>query len=147
MSRGKFSWPRKGYKYQMDESYKHEVYPGKEKDKVWYQQIPLKCGGFISLYSLYQDDGGPVLKAWTPKQRKTFRAVYDDLKSKGVGFDDHFDGWEAELYFTPDLLPIVAERIGARKRRQMSPEAKEKAIERLKKFRFERTKDESQIAG
>lgn len=53
--------------------------------------------------------------------------------------DFHFDG-EAEIYFPPELLSLVAEMAGARKKRQLSPEARARLAEQGKATRFKGTK-------
>lgn len=130
----KFHWPR-GYKYQLDEAWKQETYPGKDKDKVWYQQIPLNCGGFICLYSL----DPPLLKAWSTKQRKTARKIEDDYPTR-VNLDTAFEGFEFTMLFPPDLLKEIAGRLGARRRRQLTPEQKEKLAEAGKAYHFKSSK-------
>ena len=55
--------------------------------------------------------------------------------------DFAFDG-EAEIYFTKEALPTVAELAGAKKKRQLSPEQKEELVKRGSANRFK-----SQIDG
>lgn len=109
-----------------------KTYSGKEADKVWYTQIPLSCGRFIYLYSLGHTT---LLKAWSTKHRKTARKIAEDFGDK-VDLDTDYEGYEFTLIFPPDLLKEIAGRLGARRRRQLTPEQKEKAVERLKKYRF-----------
>jgi hypothetical protein len=53
-----------------------------------------------------------------------------------VAFDEGFDGYEATFYFPAGLFDQVAEAVGARKRRVLSPEHKAKLAEAGKATRF-----------
>lgn len=77
----------------------------------------------------------PMLKAWSTKQRITAKKIAADFAGK-VELDSGFEGREFTLIFPADLLKEIAVRLGARRRRQLSPEQKEKAVANLKKFQF-----------
>jgi hypothetical protein len=143
----KFSWIRltQGrWKLVLDESWAVETAENKMGEKHWYQQIPTYCGGFIGLYSL----NPIVFQFWSPKQRKTAKKIFEEFKATpGVRLDEAMDGWEVVLYFPVELLHIVAERAGGRKKRQLSEDHRAKLVEAgkvgreaLQKWQKERSK-------
>jgi hypothetical protein len=70
----------------------------------------------------------------------TAEKIWAVIKDKlGVRADFHFDG-EAILYFSPELVILLAEIAGARKKRQgrkMNAEEREKLVEAGKSSRFQ----------
>ena len=113
----------KRWKIKMEESWQHEKPENRNGYERWYELVPTSCGGFIGLF---QDKPTVVLQFYTPKQRITGRKLAEQFKSiPGVRLDDGFDGYEAVLYFPPELFEHVAGEVGARKRRQLSKAHKE----------------------
>jgi len=109
----------KNWKIQMEESWGSETAEGKERQKPWYETVPTRCKGFISLF---QDKPTVVLMFYTPSQRITCRKLAEKFKdTPGVRLDDWFDGHEAVLYFPVELFGQVAEAVGARRKRQGRP--------------------------
>lgn len=124
----------KRWKIQMEESWQYEKPENKVGYEGWYEQVPTACGGFIGLF---QDKPMVVLQFYTPKQRLTCRKLAKQFQgTPGVCLDDGFDGYEAVLYFPPALFDQVGEAVGARKRRVLSPEQKEKLAIAGKATRF-----------
>ncbi|MBU4355466.1 MAG: hypothetical protein KJ822_08955 [Proteobacteria bacterium] len=109
----------KRYRIQMEESWAHEKPENRNGYEGWYEQVPTACGGFIGLY---QDKPTVLLQFSTPKQRLTCRKLTEQFKDTvGVSLDDCFDGYEAVLYFPPELFEQVAGAVGARKKRRGRP--------------------------
>lgn len=124
----------KRWKIQMEESWRYEKPENKTGYEGWYEQVPTACGGFIGLY---QDKPMVILQFYTPSQRPTCRKLTDQFKdTPGVSLDDWFGGYESVLLFPPELFEQVAEAVGARKRRVLSPEHKAKLAEAGKATRF-----------
>jgi len=126
----------------LEESWQGET--AKNPERRWLQVIPCQGfkahpqeGPFISLFS----EDPPTLKLYTPRPRNA-QAIWERIKDKpGCRADFHMDG-EAELFFPPECLDVVAEGAGARVKRQgrpMTPEQKAKLAEMgreaLKKLR------------
>jgi hypothetical protein len=88
------------------------------------------------------------LQFWSLKQRKTAKKIFEEFKaSHEARLDEAMDGWEVVLYFPIELLHIVAERVGARKKRQLSVDHRAKLVEAgkvgreaLQKWQKERSK-------
>lgn len=132
MFEGFASFTNGRYRVVLEESWYQERSEVRSPDRRWYKQVPCKAGAFISLYS---ENPETVLQLYTPRV-KNARVIWEEIKGKpGVRADFDLDG-EAVLYFPPDLVRTVAEMAGARKRRQLSPEAKAKLAERGKAYRF-----------
>ena len=122
------------WRIQMEESWAHEKPENKIGYEGWSEQVPTTCGGFIGLY---QDKPTVLLQFYTPSQRPTCRKLTDQFKdTPGVSLDDWFGGYESVLLFPPELFEQVAEAVGARKRRVLSPEHKAKLGEAGKGTRF-----------
>ncbi len=120
------------FRVVFDECWKYERPEVKQAERIWYEQIPLYCGGFICLY---QEQPTILFKLYTPKSRKLACAIFDRFKdTPGVELDKEFSGWETELIFPPEILLEVGEMAGARKKRRLSPEARAKATERLRAY-------------
>jgi hypothetical protein len=126
------------YRFDLDEAWYHERSEVREPDRLWYERIPVKGEGFIGVYSV-----DPLIFKLYSTRPKNVRKIYEAVKGT-TGFikaDFAFDG-EAELYFTKEVLPTVAEMAGARKKRQLSPEQKERLSKQGAANRFK-----SQIDG
>jgi hypothetical protein len=124
----------KRYRIQMEETWKLETTENRIGFEGWYEQVPTTCGGFIGLF---QDKPIVILQFHTLKQRQTCRKIAEQFKDTlGVRLDDRFDGYETVLYFPVELFVQVAEAVGARKRRVLSPEHKEKLAKASKATRF-----------
>ncbi len=124
----------KRWKIQMEESWQHEKPENKTGFEGWFEQVPTACGGFIALF---QDKPTIVLQFYTPKQRPTCRKLAEKFRNApGVSLDDWFDGYETTLFFSLELFERVAEAVGARKRRVLSPEHKAKLAEAGRVTRF-----------
>jgi hypothetical protein len=124
----------KRYRIHLEEGWAHENSENKTGYEGWYEQVPTVCGGFIALF---QDRPMVILQFYTSKQRPTCRKLAEQFKdTPGVAFDEGFDGYEATFYFPVGLFEQVAETVGARKRRVLSPEHKAKLAEAGKATRF-----------
>lgn len=69
------------------------------------------------------------------------------LKKEGGFLPYQWGDYEATFIFTPDRLDEVAEFLGCRKRRVMSPEARERLFAVSKAFRFAKKTVEKATAG
>ena len=69
-----------------------------------------------------------------PKNAKRIHEALRDTPGF-IRADFAFDG-EAEIYFTKEALPTVAELAGARKKRQLTPEQKEELVKQGAANRF-----------
>jgi hypothetical protein len=106
------------FRHQLEESYRHEKPEVRSVDRRCYEQIPTSCGGFIGLY---QESPTVILQFYTPSARKLCRKVLERFADKGLWIDDWFDGWEAVIYFPPEILLEVCQMVGARRRKQGRP--------------------------
>lgn len=123
------------FKLQLEETWKRERVEVREPDKHWYEQIPCKCGGFISLYS----EDPPQFKFYTPLRRKACRELFAaHSNEKDWSLDCTMDGDETVLIFPAKNLHEVALAVGAYKKRQYSEATKEKLRERLKAHQFKK---------
>lgn len=107
----------------LEESWEHERPEVRDPDRIWYEQIPCQGGAFIGLYSL----DPPILHLFTSRvqnAQEIYRAIKD---TPGVKAAFNFDG-EAELFFPPTAIHVVAPLAGARKKKRLSSEHKEKLI-------------------
>jgi hypothetical protein len=124
------------YKIFKDESWHHERSEVRTADWMWYEQ--LHCPNDLSFIGLYSLD--PIAYQFSTSRPKTAEKIWAVIKdTPGVRADFHFDG-EAILYFPSDLVVLVAEMAGARRKRQgrkMSVEEKEKLVEVGKSSRFQ----------
>jgi hypothetical protein len=119
------------YRITLEESWQHERPEVRNPDRIWYEQIPCQGGAFIGIYSLEP----LILHLYTPRA-KNAKMVWEAIKDiSGSRADFHFDG-EAELFFTLEALPTVADLAGARKKRRLSAEAKARLIEWGKAHQF-----------
>ena len=124
------------YKIFKEESWHHERSEVRTTDWMWYEQ--LHCtndSSFIGLYSL-----DPITYQFSTNRPMTAEKIWAVIKDKpGVKADFHFGG-EAILYFPSDLVVLVAEMAGARKKRQgrkMNAEEMEQLIEAGMSYRFQ----------
>jgi hypothetical protein len=124
------------YKIFKEESWYHERPEVRAADWMWYEQ--LSCphdSSFIGLYSL-----DPITYQFSTNRPMTAEKIWAVIKDKpGVRSDFHF-AIEAILYFPPELVVLVAEMAGARKKRQgrkMNAEDIEKLVQAGEAFRFQ----------
>jgi hypothetical protein len=103
------------FRHQLEESYYHERPEVRAADRRCSEQISTSCGGFIGLY---QETPTVILQFYTPSARKLCRKVLERFADKGLWIDDWFDGWEAVIYFHPEILLEVCQMVGARRRKQ-----------------------------
>lgn len=132
---GQFSWEpfRRGYRFVLDECYKHEGDVAFKKANLrFYERIPTKCGGFVMLCH----EGPVILAWWTPGKSPTAQKVFRKFKDVPGFSYVAYGGYEAELRFPGSHLKQVLPLVGARTKRQMSPEQKEKAVAVLKAHQF-----------
>jgi hypothetical protein len=119
------------YKITLEESWAYERPEIRNPDRIWYELIPCRGGAFISAYSL----NPLIFKLWTSRPKNS-KAVWEAVKDvPGVWADFHFDG-EAEIYFPLEVLPVVAELAGAKRRRRLSDDHKAKLAEVGRAHRF-----------
>lgn len=114
------------YRFDLDEAWFHELAEEREPNRLWYERIPCQKESFIGVNSVK-----PLVFKLYSTRPKNAKKVHEAIKDK-PGFikaDFVFDG-EAEIYFTKEVLPTVAELAGARKKRQLSPEQKEELSKR-----------------
>jgi len=130
------------YKIILEESWYHERPEVREPDRRWYELIACKGGAFINIYCEPEpncimweagcpmalpdcrEHGKVILRLWTPCP-KNARLIWERLKGKPSCHADWLDG-EAEVYFPPEVVHLVAKLAGARRKRRLSKKAKEK---------------------
>jgi hypothetical protein len=108
------------YRFDLDEAWFHELAEEREPNRLWYERIPCQKESFIGVHSV-----NPLVFKLHSTRPKNAKRIHEALRDT-PGFiraDFAFDG-EAEIYFTKEALPTVAELAGARKKRQLSPEQK-----------------------
>jgi hypothetical protein len=126
------------YRFDLDEAWFHELAEEREQNRLRYERIPVKGEGFIGLHSV----NPLIFKLYSTRPQNT-KKIHEAIKGR-PGFikaDFAFDG-EAEIYFTKEVLPTVAELAGARKKRQLTQEQKVELAKRGSANRFK-----SQIDG
>ena len=126
------------YRFDLDEAWYHELPEEREPNRLWYEQIPCTKDSHIGIYSVK-----PLVFKLYSTRPKNAKKIHEAIKDQ-PGFikaDFAFDG-EAELYFTKEALPTVAELAGARKKRQLTLEQKVALVKRGSANRFK-----SQIDG
>jgi hypothetical protein len=114
------------YRFDLDEAWFHELAEEREPNHLWYERIPCQKESFIGVHSVKP----LVFKLYSTRPQNA-KKIHQAIKGK-PGFikaDFDFDG-EAEIYFTKEALPTVAELAGARKKRQLTPEQKEELAKR-----------------
>ena len=126
------------YRFDLDEAWFHELAEEREPNRLWYERIPCQKESFIGVHSVKP----LIFKLYSTRPQNT-KKIHQAIKGK-PGFikaDFDFDG-EAEIYFTKEALPTVAELAGARKKRQLTLEQKAELVKRGSANRFK-----SQIDG
>jgi hypothetical protein len=122
----------KRYRIQMEESWQQETAENRKGYEGWYEIIPCKGfmkppeqeGPFISLFSI-----NPLtLQLYTNRPINAKNIWKEIKKNPGCRADFALDG-EVILFFPPELLPLVAEMAGARKRRVLTEEQRAKLLE------------------
>jgi hypothetical protein len=110
------------YRFDLDEAWYHELAEEREPNRLWYERIPCAKESFIGVYSV-----DPLIFKLYSTRPQNARKINGAINGR-PGFikaDFAFDG-EAEIYFTKEALPTVAELAGARKKKQLTPEQKER---------------------
>jgi hypothetical protein len=124
------------YKISKEESWHHEQSEVRTADWMWYEQ--LHCPNDLSFIGLHSLD--PTTYQFSTNRPMTAEKIWAVIKDKpGVRADFHFAS-EAILYFPPELVVLVAEMAGARKKRQgrkMNAEDIEKLVQAGEAFRFQ----------
>ena len=126
------------YRFDLDEAWYHELPEEREPNRLWYERIPCQKESFIGVHSVKP----LVFKLYSTRPQNA-KKIHQAIKGK-PGFikaDFDFDG-EAEIYFTKEAFPTVAELAGARKKRQLTLEQKAELVKRGSANRFK-----SQIDG
>jgi hypothetical protein len=120
----------KRYEITLDPAWKIEKAKFKSGNKHWYEWIPCKNGGFISLYS--EDE--MMFKLTTKKQ--TGKKVLREVKEARlwVEFHDQMD----ILFPLKEIhrVAILAKAKRRRGRKALSPEGKQKLVEAGEAFKF-----------
>lgn len=126
------------YRFDIDEAWFHELAEEREQNRLWYERIPVKGEGFIGVHSVK-----PLIFKLYSTRPQNAKKIHEAINGR-PGFikaDFAFDG-EAEIYFTKEALPTVAELAGARKKRQLTQEQRLELAKRGSVNRFK-----SQIDG
>jgi hypothetical protein len=114
------------YRFDLDEAWFHELADEREANRLWYERIPCAQDSFIGVQSVKP----LVFKLYSTRPQNA-KKIHQAIKGN-PGFikaDFDFEG-EAEIFFTKEILPTVAELAGARKKRQLTPEQKEELAKR-----------------
>ncbi len=120
------------YRFDLDEAWYHELAEEREPNRLWYERIPCQKESFIGVHSV-----DPLVFKLYSTRPQNAKKIHQTIEG-APGFikaDFAFDG-EAEIYFTKEAFPTVAELAGARKKRQLSPEQKEELVKRGAANRF-----------
>jgi hypothetical protein len=120
----------KRYEITLDPAWRIEKAKFKSGSKHWYEWIPCKNGGFISLYS--EDE--MVFKLTTKK--RTGEKVLREVKEARLWVEFHD---EMDILFPLKEIHRVARLAKAKRRRgrkALSPEGKEKLLEAGEAYRF-----------
>jgi hypothetical protein len=118
------------YEIILDPAWRIEKAKFKSGNKHWYEWIPCKNGGFISLYS--EDE--MVFKLTTKKQ--TGKKVLREVKEARLWVEFHD---EMDIIFPLKVIhqvAILAKAKRRRGRRALTPEGKKKLVEAGKAFKF-----------
>ena len=108
------------YRITLDESSKDDT---SHENRPWYYRIPCKYG-FISVY------GADMLAAYARGRIMPGKlAAMDGTRIHQRGDD------EIRVLFSPDRLDAIADLLGARRRRHLSPKNRAEAIARLQRSR------------
>jgi hypothetical protein len=124
----------------------------REPDRRFYDRILCKGGAFISLYCEPEPDcllwaagcplrlpdcrehGDLILQLWTQRPKKAL-VTWQRIRGEVSCHFDSMDG-EVSIFFPARLVSQVAELAGARRKRRLSPEARERLVELGKATRF-----------
>jgi hypothetical protein len=118
------------YEITHDPAWRIEKKKFKAKNKHWYEWIPRKNGGIISLFN--EDE--KVFKLTTKK--RTGEKVLREVKEAQLWVEFHD---EVEILFSLKEIHQVAKLAKAKRRRgrkSLSPEGKQKLVESGEAFRF-----------
>jgi len=130
------------YQLKLEESWYYEYKQIRQPNRRWYEQIPVKGGGFISLYA---EEPAIILKLSIPRIKTAYK-IYRHLLKEPAFQADFLKGKfnqsrlnvyqdEAVIYFPGELFPIIAEMAGARKKRKLTPEHKARLLKGLSTYR------------
>ena len=125
------------YRFDLDEAWYHELPEEREPNRHWHERIPCQKESFIIVQSVK-----PLVFKLYSTRLQNAKKIHQAIKGK-PGFikaDFDFDG-EAEIYFTKEALPTVAELAGAKKKRQLTPEQKAALAKGGSAHRFKGQKD------
>jgi hypothetical protein len=125
------------YRFDLDEAWFHELAEEREPNRLWYERIPCQKDSFIGVHSVK-----PLIFKLYSTRPQNAKKIHQTIKNSPgfVRADFAFDG-EAEIYFTKEALPTVAEMAGARKKRQLTPEQKTELAKRGSAHQFKGQKD------
>lgn len=124
------------YKISLEESWYYERPEVREPDRHWYERIPCRDGAWIGLFSdgdcpvtrhyASQLAGGIIFQLYIPGQTRAQR-LWEKVKAHYPQScaDLNLDS-EGIIYFPHDLLLIMAELAGAKRKRRLSPQARRK---------------------
>jgi hypothetical protein len=119
------------YRITLEKSWQHEAPEVRNPDRIWYEQIPCRGGALIGAYSL-----SPLTLQLSTSRVKNAHKIHDAVKNMPqVRTDFHFE-CEAIIYFSPELVHIVAEIARARKKRRLWEDHKAKLAEANQAYRF-----------
>ena len=93
------------YRFDLDEAWFHELAEEREPNRLWYERISCQKESFIGVHSVK-----PLVFKLHSTRPKNAKRIHEALRDT-PGFikaDFAFDG-EAEIYFTKEALPAVAE--------------------------------------
>jgi hypothetical protein len=120
------------YRFDLDEAWFHELAEEREPNRLWFERIPCQKESFISVQSVKP----LVFKLYSTRPQNA-KKIHEALKgSAGFIKADFAFNAEAEIYFTKEALPTVAELAGARKKRQLTLEQKAELLKRGSANRF-----------
>ena len=125
------------YRFDLDEAWFHELAEEREPNRLWYERIPCQKDSFIGVHSV-----SPLVFMLYSTRPQNAKKIHQAIKNSPgfVRADFAFDG-EAEIYFTKEVLPTVAELAGARKKRQLTLEQKAALANGGSAHRFKGQKD------
>jgi hypothetical protein len=109
------------YRIVLSESWEHERPEVRTPDRIWYEQIPCQGGAFIGIYSL----DPPILQLSTPRVRNAQEIYRAIINTPGVEADFCYES-EATIFFPPGVIHLVAPLAGAKKKKRLAPEEKDK---------------------
>jgi hypothetical protein len=122
----------KRYRILMEESWQYETAENKKGYEGYYEIIP--CQGFKKPpeqegpYISLSCEDPPSLQLYTNRPINAKNIWKEIKKTSGCRADFALDG-EAILFFPPEVLALVAEMAGARKRRVLTEEQRDNLIE------------------